>query len=427
MKVVFTVLDALPVASRRRATHAGAHRAWRTRRGPPRVRARAVMTAATYPNHATFATGARPQEHGIGTNYVPAHRRLHAGVGARTCGPHALRRVPGRRPSSRAVVGDQCLIGVMGARAADAHWPPNGEIPADARRDAHDYIDDATPSWSCSAPSTRATRSRGVAAQRARHRRARARSRQRCCTGRVPRDRRAARIGRVTTSTGTTPSGSSCPTTIRRPSSIRSRSTSRAAFARRGVDLFALPEGSATVVCGDGALDAARWLPEVDGVEGTAPFHLADPGLDACLAWCVPGRTFGFRELPTEPGTHGGPRTRTQVAVVTGGHPAAAHRCRAHLGTHGERRRLGADDRNAARARAPARQRSLHDLTGRARTARISAPRATRSTAGRQTSSGSTDALRTLAASSARRSASRSARSTRRSNSATSAGVMTPP
>ena len=77
------------------------------------------------------------------------------------------------------------------------------------------------------------------------------------------------------------------------------------------------------MVCGDGALDAARWLPEVDGVEATAPFHLADAELDACLAWCVPGRTFGFRELPTEPGTHGSPRTRTQVAVVTGGHPAA--------------------------------------------------------------------------------------------------------
>ena len=62
----------------------------------------------------------------------------------------------------------------------------------------------------------------------------------------------------------------------------------------------------------------------MEGVEGTAPFHLADPDLEACLAWCVPGRTFGFTELPTEPGTHGGPRTRTQVAVVTGGHPLAA-------------------------------------------------------------------------------------------------------
>ena len=104
---------------------------------------RAVMTAATYPNHATFATGARPQEHGIGTNYVP---RTGGFTPAWELGPAVPTlfdacRDAGR--SSRAVVGDQCLIGVMGARAADAHWPPNGEIPADARRDAHDYIDDA--------------------------------------------------------------------------------------------------------------------------------------------------------------------------------------------------------------------------------------------------------------------------------------------
>jgi hypothetical protein len=82
-------------------------------------------------------------------------------------------------------------------------------------------------------------------------------------------------------------------------------------------------------VCGEGAGDAARWLAEVEGVEGTAPFHVPDPTLECCLAWSVPGRTFGFVELETEPGTHGSPRTRTQVAVVTGGHPAAAGLARA--------------------------------------------------------------------------------------------------
>ena len=32
----------------------------------------------------------------------------------------------------------------------------------------------------------------------------------------------------------------------------------RPEFERRGLDLFALPEGSATVVCGEGAVDAAN-------------------------------------------------------------------------------------------------------------------------------------------------------------------------
>src|SRR6185295_18359852 len=44
--------------------------------------------------------------------------------------------------SSRVVVGDQDLIGVMGAQAADAHWPPDGIVPDGAPVDAHGYLDD---------------------------------------------------------------------------------------------------------------------------------------------------------------------------------------------------------------------------------------------------------------------------------------------
>ena len=322
MKVVFTVLDALP------ARHVGerhtpvltalAHEA-----GAAPGQGRAVMTAATYPNHATFATGARPQEHGIGTNYVP---RTGGFTPAWELGPAVPTlfdacRDTGR--SSRAVVGDQCLIGVMGARVADAHWPPNGEMPADARRDAHDYIDDADtivellravdarPDLVVSqlnAPDT-AAHVHGPDSDAA-------------LTAYRETDALLASVRAHLDWHDTVwiiVSDHDQETVVdREPLDLRP------AFARRGVDLFALPEGSATVVCGEGARDAAQWLLEVEGVEGTAPFHLADAGLEACLAWCVPGRTFGFQELPTEPGTHGGPRTRTQVAVVTGGHPAAA-------------------------------------------------------------------------------------------------------
>ncbi|HEU5306942.1 MAG TPA: alkaline phosphatase family protein, partial [Acidimicrobiia bacterium] len=124
MKVVFTVLDALPARHvGERCTPVLTSLAREAGREPGR--ARGVMTAATYPNHATFATGAGPEAHGIGTNYVP-----HTGgfTPAWELGPAVPTvfdacRAAGR--SSAAVVGDQCLIGVMGARAADAHWPPN--------------------------------------------------------------------------------------------------------------------------------------------------------------------------------------------------------------------------------------------------------------------------------------------------------------
>ena len=201
------------------------------------------MTAATYPNHATFATGARPQEHGIGTNYVP---RTGGFTPAWELGPAVPTlfdacRDAGR--SSRAVVGDQCLIGVMGARAADAHWPPNGEIPADTRRDAHDYIDDADtivellravdarPDLVVSqlnAPDT-AAHVHGPDSDAAL-------TAYRETDALLALDPRAPRLGRHRLDRRVRPRSGD-----RRRSGAAS--TCDAAFARRGVDLFALPEG----------------------------------------------------------------------------------------------------------------------------------------------------------------------------------------
>jgi hypothetical protein len=45
--------------------------------------------------------------------------------------------------------------------------------------------------------------------------------------------------------------------------------------------------------------------------------------------WTDPGRAFGFAGSPTHSGSHGGPRTRAQVAVVAGGHRAVEHLARA--------------------------------------------------------------------------------------------------
>ena len=44
--------------------------------------------------------------------------------------------------TSVAAFSDQCLVGVMGAGAADSHWPPDGEPPEDAARDVHGYVED---------------------------------------------------------------------------------------------------------------------------------------------------------------------------------------------------------------------------------------------------------------------------------------------
>lgn len=326
MKVVFTVLDSLPtrhVGERHTPVlTALAHEA-----GAAPGHGRAVMTAATYPNHATFATGVAPREHGIGTNFVPRAGGFTPAWELGPAVPTLFDACQAAGRSSAAVVGDQCLVGVMGAGTADTHWPPGGEIPADARRDAHDYIHDddtlvhllaavdARPDLVVSqlnAPDT-AAHVHGPDSDAA------------LATYRDT-DARLA-VVRDHLDWGDTVwivVSDHDQETVVDPEPV----DLRPAFADRGVDLFALPEGSATVVCGAGARDAERWLPSIDGVEGAAPFQLADDALDACLAWCVPGRTFGFTEFPTEPGTHGSPRTRAQVAVVTGGHPAARHLAR---------------------------------------------------------------------------------------------------
>src|SRR5262249_23657543 len=67
--------------------------------------------------------------------------------------------------------------------------------------------------------------------------------------------------------------------------------------------------------------DAREWIVDIEGVEGCTSFALGTDDLECSLAWTVPGKAFGFAGTPTRLGTHGGPRTCTQVAVVAGGHP----------------------------------------------------------------------------------------------------------
>jgi arylsulfatase A-like enzyme len=318
--VVFTVLDALP-ARHVSAQHTPVLHELASGGGWVRDGARAVMTSATYPNHATFATGTVPTDHGIVTNWVPEVGRV---VPAWKRGPSVptlfdAARAAGR--ASAAVLGDQHLVGVMGATAADAHWPPNGVPPDGTRLDAMGYADDRDTAVEIVAalesdaelvvahlngPDTYAHLF-GPDSEDA-------------LAGYHDTDALLAVMREHLSWDDTVwiiaSDHDQEPVHEREPVDLQGEAE------RRGLPLFALPEGSASLVCGDGALDADRWLREVDGVEGTEPFPLAG-GLDCLLAWCAPGRAFGFGDTPTRQGTHGGPRTCAQVAVVAGGHDAA--------------------------------------------------------------------------------------------------------
>jgi hypothetical protein len=286
------------------------------------------MTSSTYPNHATFSTGADPLGHGIVTNWVPEPGRVvPAWKRARTA-PTLFDACADAGRTSVAVVGDQHLVGVMGATAAVEHWPLDGAPPDGTVLDAMGYLEDRdTIVALCAALDRRADLvvSQLNGPDTAAH--VYGPDAEGALSGYRATDAWLA-VAREHVDWDDTvwilvSDHDQEPITVREPVDLQ------AEIDRRGAPLFALPEGSASVVCGDGAGAARPWLEAIDGVEGSAPFALAAGDLECCLVWTEPGRAFGFAGDPTPRGTHGGPRTRTQVAVVSGGHPAVEPLARA--------------------------------------------------------------------------------------------------
>src|SRR5206468_2539608 len=105
---------------------------------------RAVMTSSTYPNHATFATGVGPVGHGILANWVVRDGRPRATWRLGPAAPTLFDAARAAGRSSAAVFGDHHLVGIMGAGAADEHWPVDGAKPDGLPVDEHGYVYDDT-------------------------------------------------------------------------------------------------------------------------------------------------------------------------------------------------------------------------------------------------------------------------------------------
>ena len=282
------------------------------------------MTSATYPNHATFATGVDPTVHGLLANWIVVDGvpRPTNEVGPAVPTIFDACRVAGR--SSAAVVGDQHLIGVMGAGAADDHWPVDGVLAADVTRDGHGYVADheVLPRL---LPVLAADRRPDLVVghlnepDTAAH-----------MFG--PDSDRALETYRSTDASVAPIVEALRPTwddTVFIVVSDHDQETVTPdgvidlypPAAATGLPLIPIPEGSAAIVWGDDPSHGA-WLDDVDGVTDHAELS---PGVR--LVGCAPQRWFcppaGFADGPPEPGTHGGVRTRNQVAIVAGGHPDA--------------------------------------------------------------------------------------------------------
>ena len=140
-RVVFVVIDALPIDLVTR-DHTPNLLALADTGATNPAGGRAVLSTATYPNHASFATGLPPVDHGIlvnrvrdGTGFRPA-----SAIGPRGDTLFTAARRAGR--SSAIAAGDHHLVGVMGGFEADRHWPPGGRRP-DVELDAFRYAANA--------------------------------------------------------------------------------------------------------------------------------------------------------------------------------------------------------------------------------------------------------------------------------------------
>ena len=293
-----------------------------------RARRRAVMTSATYPNHATFATGDRPRDarhrHQLGAadrvGVVPAWK-LGRAVPTLFDACRAARSHRARRS-----FGDQHLVGVMGATC---RRPRTGR-PTACRRPTRGstrtgYVDDRDTIVRARRRARRRDPTCVVSQLNgARHRRARAtaptatpRSTATATPTRCsPQIARAPRLGRHGLDPRVRPRPGDRSTTAT-PIDLQRR-------VRRAVDSTCSrsPRAARPWSAATAPRRGATWLTDVDGIDGTGtvPRRRRRRSSAAWRGACPGAPSASPRWTPSR-GTHGGPRTRTQVAVVTGGHP----------------------------------------------------------------------------------------------------------
>jgi predicted AlkP superfamily pyrophosphatase or phosphodiesterase len=281
---------------------------------------RAVLTSATYPNHASFVTGTDVTGHGLYANHVVHDDRVARAYEVGPSGPTIFGacRDAGRR--AVAVLGDHHLVGVMGALDAASHWPPEGRLPEGLQLDGLGYLhDSATVGVLCEAASgpfdllvsqlngpDTASHLHGPDSDAAMA----AFTETDAILGALV----EALLPRWDDTVLMVVSDHD-QTTVLEDDPIDLPAIARAA----GVTARVVLEGDGAVVVGDDPT-AGAWLDELPGiaaVEELAP----DMRFVSAVAggWFAPaGVSFPLR------GVHGGAHTRTQVAVVSGGHSAVA-------------------------------------------------------------------------------------------------------
>ncbi|HVU72557.1 MAG TPA: alkaline phosphatase family protein [Mycobacteriales bacterium] len=315
MRVVLLVVDGLPhrhvTAARMPQLHALG-----SADGHALAAGTGVLTSATYPNHATFVTGVGPERHGLTGNWVDRDGRLQAAQDVGPAVPTLFDAAAAAGVAAVAVFGDQNLVGVTGAHAAAAHWPPDGVLPAGVTAGIDGYaadtatlpvlLDALAHDASLVVAQLNDSDSAGHAYGPDDDAAAQVYARSDAAVAAVVdalRPRWGDTVLLVVSDHDQVPAADGDAVDLWSP------------MHASGLTLTIVPEGDAAVITGTDPTDGA-WLDDVDGVVG----HRAWCG--GRLAWAAPGHCFGYGPVALR-GVHGGPATMTQVAVLAGGHPAA--------------------------------------------------------------------------------------------------------
>ena len=272
-----------------------------------------VLASSTYPNHATFATGVDVAQHRIFTNDIwdGAQYVCSSTIGPAT--PTIFDRARAAGVSTAAITGDKTMVGCMGARAADISWPPAGPLDDTIARDCLGY------------PANSAVIENLAS------------------SGALDADLLYLHMNDPDSTLHL--HGPDAPATVNRIREIDDDLATIVELLKPRWEetvLFVVSDHEQEAVDQTQApIDLAAELAEA-GIqgdahnEGTIGIVHNSPGaetirrlqvitdaidLDAgvTLAWSDPGRVFG-RSNKTLAGQHGSPRTRTQVATVSGGH-----------------------------------------------------------------------------------------------------------
>ena len=281
-----------------------------------------VLASSTYPNHATFATGVDVAAHRIFTNDVwnGSEFVCSSTVGPATSTIFDWAKASGR--SSAAITGDTTMVGCMGARTADISWPPSGPLDDSIPRDCLGYpansavIEQLVDSGALETdlvflhmndPDS-TLHLHGPDA-----------------------DMTIERIREIDDDLATVVDLLAprwADTVLFVVSDHEQEAVNQdiepidlvVELDRAGLPGHAHNEGTVGIVYDS---PGAAVIKQLGPIEDAVDLDLNDDGTAVTLAWSGPGRVFG-RSNKTLAGQHGSPRTRTQVATVSGGHPAVA-------------------------------------------------------------------------------------------------------